>query len=372
MIRRSMGFRISHYHQITKSPKHAWLAAVLCVASLLACQPAPEDGRKPAPKAGQATLYYFTWSDYVGPELLEEFERQTGAKVVVDTFSSNEELLAKLQSGASGYDVIVPSDFMVAVMMKQGLLAELDPAKIPNAQQLVGALATLPVDPEHRFSVPYLWGTVGIGYDSSVIPTPPDSWAVLWDKRYEGKISMLNDQREVFGAVLRLMGQSMNSRDPAVIEAAKARLLEQKPLVKTYTSDHFDQLLASGEVVLAHGWGGPVARAMALKPSIKYIVPKEGATIWADCLVIPRTSRNKELAMQFINYLMDRDVAARTSERLLFASASRGAMALVAAGVRNNPAVYPDEAALGHLEWMLDVGDALRSYDRGWTELKMK
>jgi spermidine/putrescine-binding protein len=339
---------------------------------LLACQPAPDDGKKPVPRTGPATLYYFTWSDYVGPELLEEFERQTGAKVVVDTFSSNEELLAKLQSGASGYDVTVPSDFMVSVMIKQGLLAELDPARIPNARRLVGILDKLPVDPEHRFSVPYLWGTVGIGYDSNVIPSVPDSWAVLWDERYKGKISMLNDQREVIGAVLRSMGQSMNTRDPAVIEQAKRRLLSQKPLVKTYSSDHFDQLLASGEVVLAHGWGGPVARAMALKPSIKYIVPKEGATIWADCLVIPKTSRNKELAMRFINYLMDRDVAARTSERLLFASANREAKALVRAGVRDNPAVYPDETALGHLEWMMDVGEAIRLYDRAWTELKMK
>jgi spermidine/putrescine-binding protein len=341
------------------------LGAALCAAGAFsACRPESEPSQK--------TLYYFTWSDYVGPELLESFEQQTGAKVVVDTFSSNEELLAKLQSGASGYDVMVPSDFMVSVMMKQSLLAELDLTKIPNARQLVRGLATLPVDPDHRFSVPYLWGTVGIGYDSNVIPTPPDSWMVLWDERYRGKISMLNDQREVFGAALRSMGLSMNARDPAIIEQAKARLLAQKPLVKTYTSDHFDHLLASGEVVLAHGWGGPVARAMALKPSIKYVVPKEGATIWADCLVVPKTSRNKALAMQFINYLLDRDVAARTSERLLFASANREAKALVKASVRDNPAVYPDEAALGHLEWMVDVGDALRLYDRAWTELKMK
>lgn len=358
--------------RITKrsSPHFYLVPFTFCL--LLACQPAPDDGQKPAPKAGSATLYYFTWSDYGSPELLEAFERQTGTKVVVDTFSSNEELLAKLQSGASGYDVTVPSDFMVSVMMQQGLLAELDLARIPNARRLIESLEKLPVDPEHRFSVPYLWGTVGIGYDSSVIPTPPDSWAVLWDERYKGRISMLNDQREVFGAVLRSMGQSMNTRDPAVIEGAKAKLLKQKPLVKAYTSDHFDHLLASGEVVLAHGWGGPVARAMALKPSIKYVVPKEGATIWADCLVIPKSSRNKTLAMQFINYLLDREVAARTSERLLFASANRDAKPLVKAGVRENPAVYPPDAIIGNLEWMHDVGEAIRLYDRAWTELKMK
>ncbi|MGC3974532.1 MAG: spermidine/putrescine ABC transporter substrate-binding protein [Nitrospira sp.] len=264
----------------------------------------------------QSVLHYFTWSDYVSPDIIQEFERREQVKVVIDTFSSNEELLAKLQSGATGYDVAVPSDFMVAIMIQQGLLSELDRAALSNATQLEPHLQTLPFDPDRRYSIPYLWGTVGIGYDSATIPTPPDSWSILWDTRYKGRISMLNDQREVFGAVLRSMGQSMNSTEPQVIEAAKERLLHQKPLVKTYTSDHYDQLLASGEVVLAHGWGGQVARAMADRPSIRYVVPKEGATIWADCLVVLRTAPQKALAMRFINYLMEPTVAARTSERL--------------------------------------------------------
>jgi spermidine/putrescine-binding protein len=208
---------MSRLRRIIPSPGRLSLAALLCAATL-ACQPAPDDGRKPTPKASHPTLSYFTWTDYVGPDLLEAFERRTGAQVIVDTFSSNEELLAKLQSGAVGYDVAVPSDFMVSIMMQQGLLAELDLAPIPNARDLVAALDTLPVDPEHRYAVPYLWGTVGIGYDSSVITTPPDSWTVLWEDRYRGRISMLNDQREVFGAVLRSMGHSVNTRDPAIIE----------------------------------------------------------------------------------------------------------------------------------------------------------
>jgi len=342
------------------------LARAACAAALLvACQVSSDD------PARSKTLYYYTWSDYAGPELLREFEQRHGVRVVIDTFSSNEELLAKLQSGASGYDVTVPSDFMVAIMIKQGLLAELEPDKIPNARATEEVLRQMPVDPSHRYSVPYLWGTVGIGYDSAVLTTPPDSWAALWDERYKGRISMLNDQREVLGAVLRSMDQSMNTRDPAVLGQARDKLLRQKPLVKTYSSDHYDQLLASGEVVLAHGWGGPVARAMALRPSIRYVVPKEGATIWADCLVIPKTARNRELAMAFINYLLDREVAARTSERLFFASANREAQALVKESVRNNPAVYPPPDSLKNSEWMMDVGEAIRLYDRVWTELKV-
>ena len=336
--------------------------------ALCACQPAPEDGPKKTPKA---TLHYFTWSDYVGEELLREFERRHDVRVVVDTFSSNEELLAKLQSGATGYDVTVPSDFMVTIMADQGLLAELDLSKIPNVHMLTDRLQRIPVDPAHRYSIPYLWGTVGIGYDSSALSSVPDSWNVLWDDRYKGKISMLNDQRELFGVALRATGRSINARDAASIEIAKRKLISQKPLVKTYTSDRYDQMLVSGEVSLAHGWGGAVARAMAERPSIRYVVPKEGGTVWADCLVVLNSSPRKDLAMAFINYLLDRDVAARTTERLLFASANREAKALVNAAVRDNPAVYPPEAILDRLEWMTDVGEALRLYDRAWTELKL-
>ena len=318
------------------------------------------------------TLHYFTWSDYVSPELIHEFEQAHGARVVVDTFSSNEELLAKLQGGATGYDVTVPSDFMVSVMAAQGLLAELDVAALPNLDRLEPHLQQPAFDPMHRYAVPYLWGTVGIGYDSAVVIPPPDSWDVLWDSRYRGRISMLNDQREVFGAVLRSMGQSMNTTDPGLIEAAKRKLIAQKPLVKTYASEHYDQLLASGDVVLAHGWGGPVARAMRDRPSIRYVVPKEGGTIWADCLVVLNSSSHKALSMQFINFLIDARVAASTSERLLFAASNREARAWISKDVLENPAVYPPAEQILRMEWMGDVGKAMRTYDRAWTELKMQ
>ena len=317
------------------------------------------------------TLHYYTWSDYVSEDVLREFERREGVDIVVDTFSSNEELLAKLQSGATGYDVAVPSDFMVSIMMRLGLLAELNPDRISNAARLERHLAALPFDPAHRYSVPYLWGTVGIGYDAAVIPDPPESWDILWDARYRGRISMLNDQREVIGAALRSMGESLNSVDPSAIERAKAKLIRQKPLVKTYTSDTYDQLLASGEVVLAHGWGGAVARAAVERPTIRFTVPKEGGTIWADCLVVLKGTRQQDLAERFINYLLDTDVSLRTTERLYFAPANREARQRLRPGLQRNPGVIPPFSLLGGLEWMRDVGDAIRLYDRAWTELKI-
>src|SRR6185295_14949898 len=250
--------------------------------------------------------------------------------------------------------------------------AELDLQKIPNVRMVAERLQGLRFDPGHRYAIPYLWGTVGIGYDSAALPSPPESWSVLWDERYKGRISMLNDQREVLGAALRELGYSMNTQDPAIIERAKRRLLAQKPLVKTYTSENYDHLLASGEVVLAHGWGGAVARAMIERSTVKFVVPREGGTIWVDCLAILKSSKNKDLAMQFVNFLVDRDVAARTSNRLLFASANGEARQVVRRQVRENPAIYPPDSVFDRLEWMVDVGKAIRLYDRAWTELKMQ
>lgn len=317
------------------------------------------------------TLYYFTWSDYVDSDILANFEATRGVKVVVGTFSSNEELLAKVQTGMTGYDVVAPSDFMAGIMGRLGLLAELDLHRIPHVQDLEPHLSELPFDPTHRFAIPYLWGTVGIGYNADVVTEPPTSWEILWDPRYRGRVSMLNDQREVFGLALRALGYSLNSVDPHEIQQAKDKLIAQKPLVKAYTSELFDQLLVSGETVLAHAWGGPVARAMRERSSIRYAIPQEGGTIWTDCLAVLASSNNKALAMDFINYLLEEEVALLTSQRLLFASANRYVRDRLPAEIRDNIAVYPPSDILSRMEWMEDVHEAIRYYDQAWIELKV-
>ncbi len=317
------------------------------------------------------TLYYYTWSDYVDSEIMAAFEASYGVRVVVDTFSSNEELLAKVQTGMTGYDVAVPSDFMAGIMGRLGLLAELDLSRIPHSQDLEPHLTHLPFDPTQKFAIPYLWGTVGIGYNAEIVTEVPTSWDVLWDPQYSGRISMLNDQREVFGLALRALGHSLNSRDPRIIQEAKKRLIQQKPLVKAYTSELYDHLLLSGDVVLAHGWGGPVARAMQEDSSIRYAIPQEGGTIWTDCLAVLASSQNKTLAMEFINYLLSDQVALQTSTRLLFASANRHVRHQLPAKIRDNIAVYPPDEVLSRMEWMEDVHEAIRDYDRAWTELKV-
>jgi len=343
------------------------LVAAVLFAILAACSPASDDG-----KAKPVTLHLFTWSDYTEETVVRQFEERFGVKVVTDTFGSNEELLAKLQGGAVGYDVVVPSDYMVSILVKQGLLAELDPAKIPNLAHVFTHLKGLYYDSKNTYSIPYLWGTTGIGYNADLVSPPPDSWQVLWDERYKGRISLLNDEREVFGMALRAAGESLNAVEPAKLTAAKARLMAQKALVKTYTSENYDQLLVSGEVALAHGWSGTIMRAAAERPSIKYMIPKEGGTIWQDNLCVLKTSAHREEAMAFINFLLEPQVAALITTKVKYASASEEARLFVPKEIAQNPAIYPPDAVVARLEWIRDVGEAIKAYDRAWTELKVK
>jgi spermidine/putrescine transport system substrate-binding protein len=344
------------------------VVSAVFLAVLVACSPGTEGAGDKKP----VTLHLFTWSDYTEETVVKEFERRFGVKVVTDTFGSNEELLAKLQGGASGYDVVVPSDYMVSILIKQGLLAELDPAKVPDLAHVYKHLKGLYYDPQNTYSVPYLWGTTGIGYNADLVKPPPESWQVLWDPRYKGKISLLNDEREVFGMALRAAGESLNATQPPKLEAAKARLMAQKALVKTYTSENYDQLLVSGEVVLAHGWSGTILRATDERPSIKYVIPKEGGTIWQDNLCVLKSSQHKDEAMAFINFLLEPQMAARITSKVKYASASEEARLFVPREIAQNPAIYPPASVVARLEWIKDVGEAIKLYDRAWTELKVK
>ena len=352
-------------------PARKFLATIIVffLFVVMACSPSQEGT---GGKAKSVTLHLFTWSDYTEETVVKEFERRFGVKVVTDTFGSNEELLAKLQGGAAGYDVVVPSDYMVSILIKQGLLAGLDRGKIPNLAHVYKHLKGLYYDPQNTYSVPYLWGTTGIGYNADLVKPPPESWQALWDARYKGKISLLNDEREVFGMALRAAGESLNATQPAKLEAAKARLMAQKALVKTYTSENYDQLLVSGEVVLAHGWSGTVLRAADERPSIKYVIPKEGGTIWQDNLCVLKSSAHKDEAMAFINFLLEPQMAALITSKVKYASASEEARLFVPKEIAQNPAIYPPESVVARLEWIRDVGEAIKLYDRAWTELKVK
>jgi spermidine/putrescine-binding protein len=318
-------------------------------------------------------LNLYIWTNYLPQSVINDFQRQTGITVNVDTFDSNEAVLAKLQSGVAGYDVVVPSDYMLKTLIPQGLVRPLDHARLHHFKNLDPRLLNQKFDPGNGHSIPYLWGTTGIGFDKKKVQGVVNSWGVLFDPRYAGRILMLDDPREAFGAALKLMGRSINERDPAVLRKAAEMLKAQKPLVRTYNSADFANLLAAGDVDLAQGWNGEIAAVVAKEPGrLAYVVPKEGGTLWIDNLAIPRDARNVDAAYEFFNYVLKPEVAATIVNGVHYAGANLAAQPLVDAGIRQDPAIYPPKDVLDRCELIEDLGTTTQLVDELWTEVKAK
>ena len=325
-----------------------------------------------APAAlAQQVVNIYNWADYLDEEVLRDFEREYGIRVIYNVFSNNEELHARLRAGATGYDLIFPSDYMAQVLIEEGLLQPIPREAIPNIVHIDERFLNPPFDPGNQYTVPYFWGTTGIGVNTRYVEEPYDTWDILWDPKYRGRIAMLNDPRETFAVALKRMGASINSRDLAELEAARDMLVEQKPLVLTYDSDNTEHLLASGEVWLAHGYSGDVLMAVDENPDIVYVVPREGSSLWMDVMAIPKGARNVDGALKLINFLLRPDVAARLSEAIRYPSPNRSSWELTSEEVMNDPMIHPPAEVFDRLEWLEDLGEFATVVDRLWTEVKV-
>jgi spermidine/putrescine-binding protein len=342
----------------------ALVTVLLLVATVAGC----------GPTEMAEELHVYNWSEYIDPEIYDAFEEEFGVKVIEDTFSSNEDLLAKLQAGATGYDIIVPSDYMVAIMIELDLLAELDYDNIPNFENIADTFLDPPYDPGNKYSVPYQWGTTGIGYNADEFDEPPDSWAYLFDPEmvapYAGQMSMLNDSRETIGAALKYLGYSVNSTDEGELEEAKQLLIQQKEWVSAYDSDGFEDLLAAGEVIIGHGWSGDYFAAAEEAEQVWYVIPREGGVIWTDNLCIPKTAPNKYTAEVFIDFLLRPEIGAQITNFTWYGSPNKASEEFIDAEILEEPAIYPPPEAMSKLEFLRDVGEATTIYDRIWTEIK--
>jgi spermidine/putrescine transport system permease protein len=306
-------------------------------------------------------LNLYIWSNYIPPEVVRRFETSHQVKVNLDLYDTNEALLAKVQAGNTGYDVLCPSNYAIEILAAQGLLHALDHSALPHLDR--------PHDPGNRHSVPYFWGTAGIAYRKSRVGTV-DSWAALWDPRWKGRILMLDDAREAFGAALKRAGRSLNEKDPAALREAQSLLLLQKPLVRTYNSSNYEDVLLSGDVWLAQGWNGQFARAMDQDPDIAYVIPREGSSLFLDSLVIPRDAPHAALAHVFLDYVMQAEVAAEICRRMRYSTPNRAAVPLLPEDIRKNTAIFPPSDVLARTELIQDLGEATVLYDRLWTEIK--
>jgi spermidine/putrescine transport system permease protein len=323
---------------------------------------------KPRVTGGELNIYI--WSNYLPDPVVAEFERRYGAKVNVELYDSNEALLSRLQAGGAAYDVIVPSDYMVSVLREQGLIAPISREYVTNMDNLDPRFIGMAFDPENMYSVAYMWGTTGIAYRKDKVTEPVESWSALWQEEYRDRILMLDDVRETFGAALKRQGKSLNSQNPAEIRAASRLLKEQKRLVRAYDSAGFDQLLLSGDVWIAQAYSGQIAKAMAEDERIGYVIPKEGCTIFVDNLCIPKGARNRELAHEFISFVLEPRIAAAIANGTGYSTANLRARALIRPELLGNAAAYPPVEALERCELISDIGRAITLYDRYWTEIK--
>ena len=347
------------------------LFALALAAAVVAAGCGPGREEPPYPGPGEKKLNVYIWSEYLPKEVIDEFTRRTGIAVKYDLYDSNESVLEKLQSGVADYDLVVPSDYMVRILIQLKLLRPLDRAKLKNLGNLDPRFMDKGFDPRNSYSLPYVWGTTGYGYNRQRAGRSFDSWAPLFDPANKGQILMLDDMRECFAVALKYQGQSLNSTDPAVLKRAADLLKKQKDLVKTYNSGDYENILASGDVGFAHGYNGQIAKLVAREPGkFAFVLPTEGATIWMDSVCIPARARNVDAIHAFLDYILEPEVSARIVNGIRYASANVPARRFILPEILNDPAVYPSEEALAKCEFLEDIGEATSILDEYWTEIK--
>lgn len=322
-------------------------------------------------------LHVLTWAGYLPEDVLAEYEKASGTKLRVSTYDSNESLYEKLNDPAVPCDVCVPSDYMVGNLIEDELLQELDIDNIPNLKHLDKRFLNLDFDPANKFSVPFLWGTSGIGFNKREVPSV-DSWAALFDPKRAGKVSMLDDARECFGAALKTLGRPVNETDKDWLAKARDVLAKQQPGVVRYDSEEFVELLTSGQVDVAHGYSGELAMLAAENPEdYGFVVPKEGAIMNVDNLCIPKKSASAANANAFINYLSQPEIAARIVNTSGYASANEAAKSHIKPSILNDKGIYPDDEILGRCESIKELGasggplgESSTWIDEAWKKLR--
>ena len=325
-------------------------------------------------KNGQVIVY--NWGEYIDPEIIDLFEEETGIDVIYEEFETNEIMYPKIQSGAIAYDVVCPSDYMIQRMIENDLLAEINYDHIPNLKYIGDNYIKMSrqFDPENKYSVPYLWGTVGILYNKKMVDEPVDSWGILWDKKYEDSILMQDSVRDAFAVALKYLGYSLNSTDLDELEAAKNLLIEQKPLVQAYVIDQVRDKMIGGEAALGVIYSGEALYCQQENPDLDYVIPKEGTNIWIDSWVIPKNAKNVENAEAFINFLCRPDIAKMNFDYITYSIPNTAGRDLIEdESLRNSPIAFPDDSKLENCEtfqFLGDDNDAL--YNRLWREIKSK
>ena len=313
------------------------------------------------------------WSNYLPQEVLNEFQKQTGIRVELSFISSNEELFAKLKAGATGFDIIQPSDYMSRQMIRLGMLHEIDHLQLKNFGNLMADVRSPSWDPGLKFTVPFSWGTTGLVINTSKVALPPGEipgWGMLFESPDPKHTSLLDDMREVFSAMLIWKGSTPNERNPQKLEDALAGLHNVRKNILMFTSEP-RQYLARSELNISHAYSMDALQASEVKPEFKYFIPREGAVRWADNFAIPNSAKHIAEAYRFLDFILDAKVASDLALKGHFSTPNQSAWELLPDAEKNNPALYPDQATMARLYYLEDLGDSLVIMNRMWAELKI-
>ncbi|QQY80404.1 spermidine/putrescine transport system substrate-binding protein [Keratinibaculum paraultunense] len=315
-------------------------------------------------------LNVYNWGDYIDPSVIRDFEKEFNVKVNYNTFATNEDMYVSIKKGGTSYDVAFPSDYMIERMINEGLLEKIDKENIPNIKYIEDRFLNLEFDPNNDYSVPYMWGTFGIIYNKNMVLEEVDSWNILWDEKYKDQILMLDSQRDSIAVALKKLGYSMNSRNIDELEEAKEELIKQKPLVYAYVGDEVKDMMIGEEAALAVVWSGDAVAMIRENDNLEYVIPREGTNLWFDSMVIPKNSKNKELAEQFINFMNRPEIAARNTDYIGYSTPNYKAMELLPEDIINSKVAYPTDEEIGDVEIFKDPKDIIKVYDEIWLEIK--
>ncbi|KRM19913.1 spermidine putrescine abc transporter permease component potc [Ligilactobacillus hayakitensis DSM 18933 = JCM 14209] len=318
-------------------------------------------------------LNIYNWGDYIDPELIKEFEKQSGYKVNYETFDSNEAMYTKIKQGGTSYDIAIPSEYMIEKMKSQKLLVPLDKSKIKGLNNIDPKFLNQPFDKHNKYSVPYFWGTLGIIYnDKYVKPGSIQTWNDLWNPKYKNQIMFVDGAREFMGLGLNSLGYSLNSKNDAQIKEAYGKLKQLTPNAKAFVADEIKTYMKSNEASIAVTFSGEAADMLAENKHLHYVIPKDQTNLWFDNIVIPKTSKNQKGAYEFINFMLEPKNAAKNAEYIGYATPNKKAKEILPKSITNNRQFYPDDEMLNKMEVYQNLGSTyLEKYNDYFLELKM-
>ena len=319
----------------------------------------------------QVTLNVLNWGDYIDESVLKQFETEhPGIKINYLTAASNEEMLIKLTAPDSIYDICFPSDYIIEKMIEKDMLHQLNKENIPNLKNIDPRFLDLAFDKDNLYSVPYMWGTVGILYNTDIVKEPVHSWRILWDEAYAGQILMYDSIRDTIGITLKMLGYPINTRDPQHIKEAQDALIAQKPIVQAYLHDPIKASMIAGNGALAIVYSGDAVWCIEENPVLAYAVPDEGSNIWFDNIIIPKNSKHTAEAEAFINFLCDAEVALKNTEFIGYSSPNAAAMALLEPEMLLNEVYNPPNEVIERCEVFHDLGEFVSVYNEAWNRIK--